>query len=66
MEIDKSQIVDMLRQAGEQGQADQAEAQLPDKVDTDQHRGLLDELGIDPGELIGRLGGQPGLGGLFT
>jgi len=57
----------MLRQAGEQAQADRAEQQLPDKVDTDQHCGLLAELGIDPGELIGRLsGGNTGLGGLLS
>jgi hypothetical protein len=66
MELDKSRILELLRQSGDQGQADQAAQQLPDKVDTDQHRWLLVEIGIDPGELIGRFGGgNPGSGGLL-
>jgi hypothetical protein len=35
---------------------DMPEQQLSDKVDIDQLRGLLAKLGVDPGELIGRLG----------
>jgi len=64
MQIDKSQILDLLRQQGKQDQAAQADQQLPDKVDPEQHRDLLSQLGIDPQELIGKLAGG-GLGGLL-
>jgi hypothetical protein len=64
MQIDKAQILDMLRNGGDQAKADQAEQQLPDQVDTEQHAGLLEQLGINPADLIGRLGGG-GLGGLL-
>lgn len=53
MKIDKSKIVDMLKSRGEADKADKAESDLPDEVDTEQHKGILDKLGIDPLELIG-------------
>ena len=62
MEIPKDQILDLLRQQGKHDQASQAQQELPDKVDTDQHADLLSKFGIDPKELIGKLGGDiPGL-----
>jgi hypothetical protein len=64
MQIDKSQIIEMLKSMGEQGKADQAGKELPDKVDTDQHADKLSQLGIDPKDLISKLGGG-GLGGLL-
>jgi hypothetical protein len=54
------QIIDFLRQQGQHQQADQAEQQLPDQVDTDQHADLLSRLNIDPEELLGKLGGLGG------
>jgi hypothetical protein len=59
--IDKSQIIEMLKSRGEDDKARKAESELPDKVDTDQHKGLLDSLGLDIGDLTKSL---PGLGGL--
>jgi hypothetical protein len=56
MEVDKQQIVDMLRSRGDNDKADQAEQQLPDKVDHEEHTGLLDQFGVNPQELLGRLG----------
>jgi hypothetical protein len=51
----------MLRQQGKNDQADQADQELPDQVDTDQHAGLLQRFGLDPNELLGRFtGGLPG------
>ncbi len=41
MQIDKAQILEILKGVGEHGKADQAEQQLPDQVDTEQHAGLL-------------------------
>ncbi|HEX8496907.1 MAG TPA: hypothetical protein VF661_06905 [Actinomycetales bacterium] len=64
MQIDKSQIIELLKQQGNHDQAGQAESELPDQVDTDQHAGLLGKLGIDPSMLLGALGGGGGgLGG---
>lgn len=65
MQIDKAQILELLRNAGDQGKADQAEQELPQQVDTEQHAGVLQKLGIDPADLIGKLGGGGGLGGLL-
>lgn len=64
MEIDKSQILDLLRQQGKNDQAAQADQQLPDKVDPQQHSDLLSKFGIDPQELISRFAGGS-LGGLL-
>jgi hypothetical protein len=62
MQIPKDQILDLLRQQGEHDQASQAQQELPDQVDTDQHADLLAKFGIDPTQLIGKLGGNiPGL-----
>jgi hypothetical protein len=61
MQIDKDQIIALLRQRGDDAQADQAQQELPGQVDTDQDSGLLAKFGIDPSELLGGLGG--GLGG---
>ena len=57
MQIPKEQILELLRSRGENDKAGQAESELPDQVDTDQHAGLLEKLGIDPGDLISQLGG---------
>lgn len=61
MEIPKQQILELLKQRGDEGKAAQADQELPDQVDTDQHADLLGRLGIDPQDIIGRLTG--GLGG---
>ena len=61
MQIDKAQIIEMLRQQGNNDQADQADQELPDQVDTDQHADLLQRFGLDPKELLSRFtGGLPG------
>ena len=68
MEFDKSQIIDLLRSQGHGSKADQAEQELPDRVDTDQHAGLLEKVGLSPQELISKLAGGGlggGLGGLM-
>jgi hypothetical protein len=62
MQLDNNAILDLLRQRGDQQRADQANQELPDQVDTDQHADLLNRLGLDPKELLGRFtgGGLPG------
>jgi hypothetical protein len=66
MQIDKSQILDLLKSRGEHDKAAQAESDLPDKVDPEADSGLLGKLGIDPKDLLGDLPGGLGdaLGGL--
>jgi hypothetical protein len=66
VQIDKSQILELLRNQGDNDKAAQAETELPDQVDTEQHAGLLSKLGINPADLLGKLPGGLGdkLGGL--
>jgi hypothetical protein len=64
MQIDKEQILQLLRSQGDTGKAQQADQELPGTVDTDQHAGLLSKFGLDPADLISKLGGG-GLGGLL-
>ncbi|GGN10731.1 MULTISPECIES: hypothetical protein [Terrabacter] len=61
MQIDKQQILELLRNRGDQQQAEQAQNELPDQVDTDQHSDLLSKFNINPQELLGGLGGKLGL-----
>jgi hypothetical protein len=65
MQIDKDQIIQLLKSQGNDDKAQQAESELPGQVDTDQHAGLLSKLGIDPMDLVKNLGGGGGLGGLL-
>lgn len=60
MNIDKQQIIDLLKSQGKNDNADQAQSELPDKVDPEQHSDLLSKFGIDPKDLLGKI---PGLGG---
>jgi hypothetical protein len=64
MQIDKAQILELLRSQGDDAKAQQADAELPNQVDTDQHAGLLEKFGLNPADLISKLGGG-GLGGLL-
>jgi hypothetical protein len=57
MQIPKEQILEFLRSRGEQDKAAQADGELPDQVDTEQHAGLLEKFGIDPQDIIAKLGG---------
>jgi hypothetical protein len=64
MNIDKDQILQLLRSQGDDTKADQADQELPGQVDTDRDAGLLAKFGLDPMELMKKLGGG-GLGGLL-
>lgn len=61
MEIPKDQILQLLRDRSDHEKAHQADQQLPDQVDPEQHSDLLAKLGINPTELVGQLGGKFGL-----
>jgi hypothetical protein len=60
MNIDKNQIIDLLKSQGDHEKAGRAETGLPDTIDTDRQAGLLDQLGINMSDLAGKLPG--GLG----
>jgi hypothetical protein len=64
MNIDKEQILQLLRSQGDEDKAQQADQELPGEVDTDRDAGLLSKFGLDPMELVKKLGGG-GLGGLL-
>lgn len=61
MNIDKSQIIDYLKSMGKDDKAEQADQELPQKVDTEEDKGLLEKFGIDPMDLIKKFGGGFGL-----
>ena len=60
MQINKSQIIELLKSRGDHDKAGQADQELPDTVDTDKDSGLLSKFGIKPQDLAGKLPG--GLG----
>jgi len=57
MEIPKDQVLDLIRERGGGDQATQAEQELPDQVDTERDAGLLEKLGVNPQDLLGKFGG---------
>jgi hypothetical protein len=61
MQIPKDKIIDMLREKGADDKVAQAQQELPDQVDPEQHKDQLQKLGIDPQDLLGGIGGNLGL-----
>lgn len=61
MQIDKQQVINMLKKRGDHDQAAQAEQNLPQQVDTDQHADQLSKLGVNPQDLLGGLKDKFGL-----
>jgi len=51
MNVDKAQIIAILRDRGLDARADWADRTLPEIVDTNKNAGLLDTLSIDVGSL---------------
>lgn len=66
MQIDKDQIIEFLRNRGDDEKAQQADQELPSQVDTDsgEHQNMLQRLGIDPGALLQQFLGGRGIPGL--
>jgi hypothetical protein len=62
MQIPKDTVVEFLRSKGQERLADQAAQHLPDQVDPEQHRDLLQKVGVNPDDLAGSASGL--LGGL--
>ena len=65
MQIDKQQILDLLKSQGDQTKAQQADQNLPQQVDTDnsEHQNLLQSLGINPMDLAKKFLGGRGIPG---
>jgi hypothetical protein len=65
MQFDKTQIIDMLKSQGDNDKAQQADQELPQQVDTERDSGMLQKLGLNPADLMSKLGGGGGLGGML-
>ena len=53
MQLDKQDIVDLLRKEGKNEHVQKALQELPNKIDHEQHAHMLQEkFGIDPGKLL--------------
>ena len=61
MQIEKAQIIEILKSRGDTDTAAEAQGELPETVDTDKDKGLLDKYGIDLSDITKKI---PGLGGL--
>ena len=57
MEIPKQQILDLLREQGKDDKVGEADQQLPDRVDPEQHAGLLEKFGLNPADLLAKFAG---------
>jgi hypothetical protein len=62
VQLDKQQLVQMLRAQGDNDAADRAEAGLPDQIDTDRDGDALEAAGLDRDELMAKLAAG-GMGG---
>jgi hypothetical protein len=55
VKIDKQQIVELLRERGDNDKAQQAEQELPQEVDTEEHSDVLQRFGVDPQEALRKM-----------
>ena len=55
MNLDKQELVRLLRTEGDNDTADKAESQLPDQIDTDRDGDALEALGLDRTQLMNKL-----------
>jgi hypothetical protein len=62
MQLDRQSVVDFIEREVGLEQAREAARRLPDQVDHDRDGGLLRQFGVDPHELVRRLGSVPGDG----
>lgn len=63
MNIEKQQVIDLLKSRGEIDQAEQAGNELPDNIDSEKDNGLLDKFGLNPDDFRGIAGALGGAGG---
>jgi hypothetical protein len=65
MQIPKEMVMSFIQQRMGGEQAAQADAQLPDQVDHEQHADVLNRLGVNPPDLLNHVSNQGG-GGLAS
>ena len=58
VEIPKAMIVEQIRSRSGAEKANEADKELPDKIDADNDAGLLQKYGISADELRQQFGGQ--------
>lgn len=51
MQVDRRQVIELMRSRGDDARAQQAEADLPDPLDTSRDAGLLAQYGVTPADL---------------
>ena len=64
MQIDKETVLNLIRERAGEGKAQEAQAELPDQVDTEQHGDLLNRFGVNPEDLLGGIAGGKNIPGL--
>jgi hypothetical protein len=62
VEIPKAMIVERIRAQQGAEKANEADSELPDKVDTEVNADLLQKYGLDPAQLTDIAGGNPAVG----
>jgi hypothetical protein len=58
MKVSKDRIVTLVRETGDADRAAAAERQLPDEIDLERDRSTLEELGLDPKEVLQKITGE--------
>ncbi len=66
MQIPKDMVMSFIQQRQGSDLAAQADAQLPDQVDHEQHADLLNQFGVNPQDLLSHVSNQAGSGGLAS
>jgi hypothetical protein len=62
MDIPKDKILELLREQGKSDQVGDAERELPQQVDPERDASLLERFGLDPQDVLSKIGGGiPGL-----
>jgi hypothetical protein len=56
MEIPKDKVVEFLKKEGRSEQAHKIEQELPEKIDHKLHSDVLEKHGVNPQELLGKIG----------
>jgi len=56
MEIPKDKLIDQLKKQGQSDKAQKLEQELPEKVDHELHSDILENHGVNPQDLIGKIG----------
>jgi hypothetical protein len=55
VQLDRQELVRVLRTQGDNDTADRVEGELPDRIDTDRDADALDALGLDRTQLMAKL-----------